>query len=214
MLVTPRELAMELGVTALVLRGWLRRRWPQLIPYARWLLTPEQVSVVRAEWPRRRTQFGNVRDVGGGALKVMSDECYVLDLCDEVLGCASERQASFPWLRGDLTANGRRVPLRVDGYWPSLALVVEYRELQHDQPVAFFDKPDQLTATGVPRGEQRRVYDIRRDVEIPAHGENLVIIRPADLDADRRGRLRRNRVSDTAALGALLPSGGAAHPVR
>jgi len=98
-----------------------------------------------------------------------SDEGYVLDLCDEVLGSPSQRQARFEWLLGDpSTRTGRRTQLPVDGYWPVESLVVEYRERQHDEAVAFFDKPDRLTATGVPRGEQRKTYDERRDVEIPA----------------------------------------------
>jgi hypothetical protein len=82
--------------------------------------------------------------------------------------------------------------------------VVEYRELQHDQPVPHFDKPDRLTVSGVHRGEQRALYDARRDTEIPAHGLRLVVIRPADLDADSRGRLRRNQEADLVALRKIL----------
>jgi hypothetical protein len=33
----------------------------------------------------------------------------------------------------------------------------------------------------VERGEQRALYDARRDAEIPAHGLRLLVIRPADL---------------------------------
>lgn len=46
---TPRELALELGVTPEALRGWLRRRWPQLAPYAQWHLISGQVWFVGAE---------------------------------------------------------------------------------------------------------------------------------------------------------------------
>jgi hypothetical protein len=42
-------------------------------------------------------------------------------------------------------------------------VVVEYRELQHDHPVAHFDKPDRLTVSGVHRGVERAHYDARRD---------------------------------------------------
>ncbi|WP_238995123.1 hypothetical protein [Gordonia sp. JH63] len=46
-----------------------------------------------------------------------SDELYVLDLCDEILGVPEIRQARFDWLRGDPSprlppwsnAPGRRV---------------------------------------------------------------------------------------------------------
>jgi hypothetical protein len=133
-----------------------------------------------------------------------SDEAYVLDLCDEVLGEAGLRQHRFDWLLGDASANGRRVKLPVDAYWPGRQLIVEYRELQHDQPVPHFDKPDRLTVSGVHRGEQRALYDARRDTLIPQNGIRLAVIRPADLDADGRGRLRRSREPDLKALRKLL----------
>jgi hypothetical protein len=142
-----------------------------------------------------------------------SDEAYVLDLCDEYLGEVAQRQHRFDWLRGDPGVDGRRVKLPVDGYWPRRKLVVEYRERQHDEAVPFFDKPDRMTVSGVHRGEQRALYDARRDTEVPAHGLRLAIIRPADLDADPQGRLyRRDRQSDLAALGVLLKPQLAAWP--
>lgn len=133
-----------------------------------------------------------------------SDEAYVIGLCDRILGEVALTQHRFDWLLGDPGAGGRRVRLPVDAYWPGHRLVVEYRELQHDQPVPHFDKPDRLTVSGVHRGEQRALYDARRDTEIPAHGLRLVVVRPADLDADGRGRLRRNEEADLGALRALL----------
>ncbi|MGC5004780.1 hypothetical protein [Streptomyces sp. DT203] len=133
-----------------------------------------------------------------------SDEAYVLDLCDEVLGATGERQHRFDWLLGDPGANGRRVRLPVDAYWLGHGVVVEYRELQHDQPMAHFDKPDILTVSGVHRGEQRALYDARRDTLIPQNGLRLVVIRPADLDGDSRGRLRRSRDADLATVRRIL----------
>jgi hypothetical protein len=133
-----------------------------------------------------------------------SDEAYVLDLCDEVLGENGLRQHRFDWLLGDPGMNGRQVKLPVDAYWPGRHLVVEYWELQHDRPVPHFDKPDRLTISGVHRGEQRALYDARRDTLIPQNGIRLVAIRPADLDADGRGRLRRNRAADLETVRRLL----------
>jgi hypothetical protein len=141
-----------------------------------------------------------------------SDEAYVLDLCDEVVGIAGSRQHRFDWLLGDPGRNGRRRRLPVDGYWPDRHLVVEYRELQHDQPNSFFDKPERLTVSGVHRGRQRAIYDARRDEVIPAHGLRLVVIKPSELDATSRGRLRRNTDSDVKAVALLLrlvPDAGA-----
>lgn len=133
-----------------------------------------------------------------------SDEAYVVRLCNRLLGEDALPQHRFDWLLGDPGAGGRRVRLPVDAYWPGHQLVVEYRELQHDQPMPHFDKPDKITVSGVHRGEQRALYDARRDAEIPAHGLRLVVIRPADLDADGRGRLRRNEEADLATLKKIL----------
>ncbi|MGW2270740.1 hypothetical protein [Streptomyces yangpuensis] len=73
--------------------------------------------------------------------------------------------------------------------------MVEYRELRHDPPMPHFDKPNRLTVSG----EQRGLYEWR-DERIPAHGLRLVLIRPADLNADGRGRMGRNEAADLAAL--------------
>jgi hypothetical protein len=131
----------------------------------------------------------------------------VLDLCDELLSERGSRQHPFPWLLGDPGKDGRRRQLPVDAYYKRHGLVVEYRERQHDEAVAHFDKPEKLTVSGVHRGEQRRRYDERRDREIPAHDLRLVIVKPSDLDADRRGRLRQRRPErDREALWRLLRS--------
>ena len=49
-------------MTQLVLRNWLRRTWPPPVPYTRWVLTPEQVAVVRAEFPGRKGVSAPARD--------------------------------------------------------------------------------------------------------------------------------------------------------
>jgi hypothetical protein len=90
---------------------------------------------------------------------------------------------------GDVGPDGRPQRLPVDAYYESLRLVVEYRELQHDQPVAFFDKPDPLTISGVHRGAQRRIYDERRDAQIREHGLLLWVITPGEVGGDTRNRL-------------------------
>jgi hypothetical protein len=125
-----------------------------------------------------------------------SDEHYVLDLCDEVLGERSSRQHRFDWLVGDPSPNtGKARRLPVDAYWEPLKLVVEFREHQHYEAVEHFDKPDRLTVSGVHRGEQRRIYDQRREQLIPAHGLRLIIIKTSDFEL-RGKRLRRSPVSD------------------
>jgi hypothetical protein len=74
-----------------------------------------------------------------------SDEAYVVGLCSQVLGETALTQHKFDGLQGDPGTGGRLAELPVDVYWPGHQLVVEYRELQHDQPMLHFDKPDRLT---------------------------------------------------------------------
>lgn len=90
----------------------------------------------------------------------------------------------FPWLLGDPGRDGRCRQLPVDAWYEAHQLVIEFRERQHDEPVAFFDH--RATVSGVARGEQRRLYDLRRETEIPQHGLLLMIVRSRDLDCDRR----------------------------
>jgi hypothetical protein len=123
-----------------------------------------------------------------------SDEYYVLDLCDEVLGVVGQRQARFDWLRGDPSAKRPRgSTLPVDGYWPDLGLVVEFQEEQHSQPSPFFDR--RQTVSGVGRGEQRRIYDERKRTVILARGLRLVVIEKAAFTV-RSKKIIRDRVRD------------------
>lgn len=89
-----------------------------------------------------------------------SDEHYVIDLCDEILGVLAKRQYCFDFLRGD-----SGVTLPVDTYYPSLNLVIEYHESQHTQSTPFFN--NKTTVSGVFRSEQRRIYDERRQQVLP-----------------------------------------------
>ncbi|HYN73313.1 MAG TPA: hypothetical protein VES60_12500 [Nakamurella sp.] len=128
--------------------------------------------------------------------RASSDEHYVIDLCDGILGEKALRQYDkFDWLRGD-TGRG----LQVDAYWPEHGIVLEYRERQHYEAVTFFDKPDKLTASGIPRSEQRALYDRRRDELIPANGLILVVIRSSGLVSNKAGRLLRDILRDTLVI--------------
>lgn len=222
---TPSDLAAELGINPRTLRQWVRDTWPREAADrgTRHDLSPAQVAAARQRWGGatpvhtttgtmhtttgtvRTTRTATPRRAGG---RDSSDEAYVLDLLDGILGARAQRQHRFPWLLGDPGANGSRARLPVDGYWPDLGLVVEYRERQHDEATAFFDKPDRLTVSGVHRGEQRRLYDERREHEVPAHGLTLVIVKPSDLAADARGRLLRLQDEDQDALRRHLLAAG------
>lgn len=132
-----------------------------------------------------------------------SDEYYVLDLCDEVLGVQGKRQHRFDWLRGDPSpSRPADTMLPVDGYWESLGLVVEFQEEQHSQPVPFFDT--RHTVSGVGRGEQRRRYDERKRRLIERHGLALVAIDKRAFPLRSR-RIARDAVHDREVVRRHLP---------
>lgn len=201
----PTTLAADLGIAPSILRAWLRRTYPRPEGErgAPWTLTPDQVEAAHLEFPGVRPSPPLLTKEKSRA-RADSDESYVIDLCDEVLGERARRQHRFDWLLGDPGSAGARATLPVDAYYPDHRLVVEYRERQHYEPVAHFDKPDVLTVSGVHRGEQRRIYDRRRDELIPSHGLRLVVIRPGDLESSKQGQLTRDRTADLATLRAML----------
>ena len=201
----PATVAGDRGIAASTLRAWLRRRYPRSEAErgAPWTLNQEQVEAARLDLPDvLPSSPPRTKERSSG--RADTDESYVIDLCDEVLGERARRQHHFDWLLGDPGAAGACAALPVDAYYPDHRLVVEYRERQHDEPVAHFDKPDVLTVSGVHRGEQRRIYDRRRDELIPSHGLRLVVIRSGNLASNKRGRPTRDRTGDLAALRAML----------
>ncbi len=128
-----------------------------------------------------------------------SDESYVIDLCDEILGCKTLRQHHFDFLRGDA---GTMLP--VDAYYPELKMVVEYYESQHTQATPFFD--NKQTVSGVSRGEQRRIYDQRRKEVLPEHGIKLIIISYTDFGTSKH--LNRNYAHDLRVIKDILMKSG------
>ena len=114
-----------------------------------------------------------------GKKRERSDEYYVIDLCDEILGRKALRQHRFDFLE---RCNGHKLP--VDAYYEELNLVIEYWERQHIKPVPFFDR--KMTCCGITRGEQRKMYDRLREEELPNHGIKLVIIRYDEFGSKKR----------------------------
>lgn len=142
------------------------------------------------------------------------DEAYALALCDEIIGTPGIREARFDWLPGDPGKNGARRQLPVDVYWPHLGLVIEFWEYQHEVPTPFFDKPDRLTVSGVPRSVQRALYDQRRQGLIPQHGLKLLIIRKADLAVDHRGHLTRDHDRDLTTIHRMIAEALPGHRIQ
>jgi hypothetical protein len=127
-----------------------------------------------------------------------SDECYILDLCDEVLHLNSVRQHRFYFLLGDPNSTGRCARLPVDGWYESLNLVIEYNERQHTEAVKIFDR--RITVSGKTRGEQRADYDKRKLRVLPEHGIQMLVLSYFDFQHDANKRLCRDRDSDIRIL--------------
>ncbi len=155
----------------------------------------EQIQTVKSERMPSSETTESIKASGRKA----SDEHYVIDLCDELLGVPAERQYRFDFLRGDTG-----VSLPVDAYYPDLNLVIEYHESQHTQSTPFFD--NKITASGVSRGEQRRIYDERRRLILPEHGIKLIIISYTDFGTTKR--LNRNKVYDLQVVKTILINNG------
>jgi hypothetical protein len=131
-----------------------------------------------------------------------SDEAYVIDLCDEVLGIQAQRQHRFAFLRGDARMGRPGAKLPVDAFYQLLNLVIEYRERQHTQEVSIMDR--RMTISAVTRGRQRALYDERRRTVLPLHGVSLVELSYAQFEHNGRGRLRRCREDDLVVLRGVL----------
>ena len=120
-----------------------------------------------------------------------SDEHYIIDLCDELLGIQGSRQHRFSFLIGDA---GTKLP--VDVYYSMLNLVVEFNEQEHIKAVKHFDKPYKLTVSGVHRGEQRKIYDKRKRAVLPEHGINVIDLPYSTFVCDSKGKILRDKVKD------------------
>jgi hypothetical protein len=123
---------------------------------------------------------------------------YVIGLARELLGEEPEREKTYPWALGDVstkTGHARRLPF--DAVWEARRLIVEVDEDQHRRPVAFWDKPQVLTVSGVHRGEQRRLYDERKRAAARSEGYTVIEIpwerRPVPSKRDRAADLRAVR---------------------
>ena len=135
-----------------------------------------------------------------------SDENYVIDLCDELLGETASRQHCFDFWKGDPGKNGQGRMLPVDAHYPLKNLVVEYNEKQHTESVPFFD--NKQTISGVSRGEQRKLYDARRKEILPQNDIKLIVISYFNFEIDENKKIKRNRKQDLERVKKLLEKNG------
>src|SRR5215469_2343221 len=140
----------------------------------------------------------------------VSDEDYIIGICDRVLGLTAKRQCRFDFLRGDPgKKNGLCTMLPVDAYYETATfkLVIEYREPQHTVDHPFFNRRPG-------RQEQRRHYDqLRREV-LPKHGIILIELEFTLFARDSRKRLKRDVEADERVIREKLASFIDGHQVQ
>jgi hypothetical protein len=135
-------------------------------------------------------------------MRLYSDEKYVLDLIADILNEEYEWQKRFSSLLGDPGKAGYRAKLPVDAYFPKSNLIVEYREKQHSQPVKIMDS--RMTVSGVNRGKQRRIYDLRKEEWAANNNIHFLVVEYYDLAHKKNGRLIRSTDEDKKVIKKLL----------
>jgi hypothetical protein len=152
----------------------------------------------RRRWYRRNLQAAKLHN-----MPRPKNETYIIDLCDELLGLKAIRGHTFDALRGDPGKDGRRRFLPLDAFYPTLNLVIEYDERQHTETVAFFDKKN--TISGIPRGEQRKKYDLIKRAYPAANQMHLVVFSFRDFKHTSAKRLCRVAADRDVIRRKLLP---------
>ncbi len=133
------------------------------------------------------------------AIRLNSDETYVIGLCDKVLSLKADRHKRFDFLLGDLHKNRKtKTMLPVDAFYEELQLVVEYKEIQNFRPLASRDKDDEdeEDTNTVTREELRRLYDERRAKVLPKHDISMVVISYSDFVYNDKNKIIRMEEND------------------
>ncbi len=167
-----------------------------------WYFIPKDVPAPSTFY---KQEPASVKKQAAKQSRLLSDETYILDLCDEVLGQKAERQKRFDFLKGDFHKDGvTRTKLPVDAYYPGYRMVVEFKESQRVQFVENFDDPKATTISGVNRAEQRQLYEQRKATDLPKHGIKLVEIAFDMFMYDNQYKIVRNPKEDLLRVRALL----------
>jgi len=123
-----------------------------------------------------------------------SDNAYILNLCDSVLGKKAVRQKRFDFLLGDFHKDGKtRTKLPVDAYYKAYNLVIE--QLDAIQPI-IVEKRNKKTVSGVGRAEQNKIYEKRKTSVLKRNKITVISISYSDFKCDENKTIIRNLESD------------------
>lgn len=167
-----------------------------------WYFIPSDAAVPTSPYKQQKKNPESKKSLSS---HIDSDETYVIDLCDIVLGQQANRQKRFDFLLGDLHKDGiSRTKLPVDAHYESLNLVVEFMEKKQTEDVAFSDKADVITISGVNRDQQRKIYNQRKRELIPKNNINLVMISYDDFQFDSQKKIVRDKENDIKKIQNIL----------
>lgn len=137
--------------------------------------------------------------------RALSDESYVIDLCDTILKRKAERQKRFDFLLGDLHKDGKtKTKLPVDAYYAGLKLVVEFTEVQPKKPAHQLIKRETKMASGPNRAAQKKIYDKRRAEVLPKNDIQLVVIPHNIFKYNDQHKIIRNTEKDLKTVMEVL----------
>lgn len=133
-----------------------------------------------------------------------SDEFYILDLCDELLGEKASRKHTFSNLLGDMHKRGKtRTKLPVAAFYEKANFVIEFIE-KENKTEQHLEKLDVMTVSGITRSEQIEKYNKRRRDVLKKKKINLIEIDYSLFECDNKMNLSRDKDKDVMLLKKLL----------
>lgn len=164
-----------------------------------WYFVPS--SEIKTEISFKNEVILSKRDLAKQA-RSESDNAYILNLCDTVLGKKAVRQKRFDFLLGDFHKDGKtRTKLPVDAYYKAQNLVIE--QVDAIQPV-IIEKRNKKTVSGVGRAEQNKIYEKRKTSVLKRNKIKVISISFSDFKCDETNKIIRNLDSDLEIVKAKL----------
>ena len=134
-----------------------------------------------------------------------SDEKYLVDMINSLLGKKGSEKQTFDYLLGDLHQDGEtRTELPVDLYFWELKLAIEFVNHPKTREQLIPEKQKKMTVSGVTRAEQRVKYFDRKKKVLTKKGMDFVEIPMAGFECDEHLKLLRNTENDERVLRGLL----------
>lgn len=151
---------------------------------------PEPITPYKQEEKKNEAETSS-------SMRYKSDETYIIDLCDKVLGQKAYRQKKFAFLMGDLHKDEKtKTKLPVDAYYEDLQLAIEFYIKKDLETESANKKAEKNTISGMPRSEQRVRYEQRIAKTLPVHGITLICLSNTDFTCDDNHKIVRNEETD------------------